>query len=172
MKTIQACRGQAPARCGKGAPHGATCRRALRVGRARSSEGNIATAAAGANRPTDALVAIESTTALRPGGAATTFVAAAVQSTITGNPVVIAENGASNLTAFAGLGALPAEADSSAFTAGGSTNTVSAEQTAAADSVPIARAAVVVAAIQDAVGVNPVGCAGRCSRRLAALASL
>ena len=139
-------------------------RRALRVGRARPSEGDIAAASAGANRLTDTLVTIEPATTLGSSGAATTLVAAAVQRTITGDPVVVAEDGSSYLAAFARLGALPAEPDGPAITARGSADTVRAEQTTAADGVSIARAAIVVAAVQDAVGVDPVRCADRGSR--------
>ena len=68
--------------------------------------------------------------------------------------------------------ALAAETDGAATTTRGSADSVRAAQTAAADSVTVAPATVIVTAVQNAVGVNPVRCADRRPRSLAALAGL
>ena len=145
---------------------------AFPVGRARSAKGNIAAASAAANRLTDTLSAIEPTTTLGSCGAATALEAATVQRTITGDPIVVAEDRSSHLAAFAGMGALPTEPDGPASTPGGSADSIRAEQTTAADGVSIAPASVVVAAVQDAVGVEPVRGTDRGPRRLTALTGL
>lgn len=62
------------------------------------------------------------------------------------------------------MGALPTEADGAAAATRGSAGSVRAEQSTAADGVPITPAAVVVAAVEDAVGVDPVRSADRGSR--------
>jgi hypothetical protein len=151
---------------------GAADRCALSVGGACAAEGDIAAPSAAANRLADAAAAIEPTAALRSGGAAAALIAAAVESTVTGDPIVVAEDGSSRLAAFARLGALPAETDGAATTTRGSADPVRAAQTAAADGVAVAPAAVIVTAVQNAVGVNPVRCADRRPRSLAALAGL
>jgi len=145
---------------------------AFRVGRAGPAEGNIAATSAAANRLTDSIRAIEPAATLGSRGATTTLIAAAVQSTITGDPIVVAENSASHLAAFASSGALPTEPDGPATSARGSADSVRAEQTAAADGVSITRAAIVVATVQDAIGVDPVRGANRGPRRLTALSGL
>ncbi len=134
---------------------------ALRIGRARAAQGDIAAATAAAYRLTDAASAVESATTLRSSGAAATFITAAVQRTIAGDPVVIAEDGSSRLAAFARIGALPAEPDRPAVTTRGSADSVGAEQATTADGISITPAAAVVAAVQDAVGVDPVRGADR-----------
>jgi hypothetical protein len=131
-------------------------RSALGIGRTRPAEGDISTAKTATNRATDTLTTVEPTTTLCSSRAATTFVAAAVQRTVAGDPVVIAEDGSSHLAAFAGLGALPTEPDGAAATTRGSASSVRAEQPTAADGVPITPAAVVVAAVEGAIGVDPV----------------
>src|SRR5829696_9864231 len=146
--------------------------RAFRVGRACPAEGDIAATQAAANWLTDTISAIEPAAALRSRGAATALVTAAVQRTIRGDPVVVTENCPARLAALARLGALPAKSDSPAITTRGSADAIGATQTTAADGVSIARAAVVVAAVQDAVGVDPIRGADRGPRRLAALAGL
>ena len=137
---------------------------ALGIGRARPAEGDVSTAETATDRATDALTTVEPATTLGSSGAATTFVAAAVQRTIAGDPVVIAEDGSSHLAAFAGMGALPTEPDGAAATTRGSAGSVGAEQPTAADGVPITPAAVVVAAVEGAIGVDPVRSADRGSR--------
>jgi hypothetical protein len=151
---------------------GSADRRALRVGRARPAEGDIAATQAAANWLTDALGTIETATALGSSRAATTLEAAAVQGTIAGDPIVVAENSASRLAAFAGVGALPTKSDGPAITTRGSADSVRAEQTTAADVVSITPAAAVVTAVQDAVEVDSVRGADRGSRRLTALTGL
>ena len=141
---------------GGSADHGA-----LRIGRTRPTEGDISATSASANRPTNTLITIKPATTLGSSGAAATLVAAAVQGTVTGDPVVIAEDGSSCLAAFSRLGALPAEPDGPTITTRGSAGPVRTAQTTAADGVSITRAAVVVAAVQDAVRVDPVRCADR-----------
>ena len=111
--------------------------RAFRVGGARPAESNIAATEAATNWLTDAARAIESATTLGSCGAAPTLIAAAVQSTIAGDPIVVAENGASHLAAFARSGALATEPDGPATTTRGSADSVRAEQTTAADLVSI-----------------------------------
>jgi len=71
--------------------------------------------------------------------------------TIAGDPIVVAEDCSSHLAAFAAMGALPTESDSAATTTCGPAGSIGAEKTAAADSVSIAPAAIVVAAVEDAV---------------------
>ena len=151
---------------------GSADRRALRVGRARPAEGDIAATSTATNRLTDTLGAIETATTLGSSRAATALIAAAVQRAIAGDPIVVAEDRASHLAAFARLGALPTEPDGAAAATRGSADSIRAEQTTAADGVSIARAAIVVAAVQDAVGVDPVRGADRRPRRLAALSGL
>jgi len=151
---------------------GSTNRCALRVGRACAAEGDIAAPSAAANRLADTAGTIESAATLRSSGAATTLIAAAVESTVTGDPIVVTEDGPSRLAAFAGLGALAAETDGATTTTRGTADPVRAAQTAAADGVTITPAAVIVTAVQNAVGVNSVRCADRRSRGLAALARL
>jgi hypothetical protein len=136
-------------------------RGALRIGRAGAAEGDIAAAPAAADWLTDATATIEPATTLRSSGAAPAFIAAAVQRTVTGDPIVIAEDRASDLAAFARVGALSAESDGPATTTRGAADSVRAEQTTAADGIPIAPAAVVVAAVEDAVGIDPVRGADR-----------
>ena len=154
------------------AERGSADRGAFRVGRTCPAEGDIAATQAAANWLTDALGTIEPATTLGPSGAATALVAAAVQWTIAGDPIVVAENGASHLAAFAGMGALSTEPDGPAVTTCGSADSVRAKQTTAADFVSITPAAAVVTAVQDAIGVDPVRGADRGSRRLTALTGL
>lgn len=146
--------------------------RALRVGRAGPAEGDIAATQAAADWLTDTSSAIEPAATLGSRGAAAALVTAAVQRTITGDPIVVTENGATRLAALARPGALPAKSDSPAITTRGSADAVGATQTTAANRVSIARAAVVVAAVQDAVGVDPVRGTDRGPRCLAALTGL
>src|SRR5215217_5528384 len=117
--------------------------RAFRVGRTRPAEGDIAAASAAANRLTDAVITIEPATTLGSGGAAAALIAAAVQRTIAGDPIVITEDRSSYLTALARLGALATEPDGPATTRG-STDSARAAQTTAADRVAIARTTIVV----------------------------
>jgi hypothetical protein len=140
---------------------GTADRRALRVSRARPAEGDIAATEAATNRLTDTASAIEPTATLGSSGAAATLIAAAVQRTIAGDSVVVAENRAPHLAAFARMGALPTKPDGAAAAARGSADPICAEQTTAADLVAIAPATIVVAAVQDAVGVNSVRRADR-----------
>jgi hypothetical protein len=151
---------------------GSTDCRALRIGRARPTKGDIATTQAASNGLTDATSAIEPAAALRSRGAATALVTAAVQRTIAGNPIVVAENRAARLAALARLGTLPTEPDGPAIATRSSADSVGAAQTTAADGVPITPAATVVTAVQDAVGVNPVRGADCGPRRLTALTGL
>jgi hypothetical protein len=146
--------------------------RALGICRARATESDIPAAPAGAKRATDALVTIKSTATLRTGRAAAAFISAAIQRTIAGNPVVVTEHGAAGLTAFARCGALPTQADGPAVAASSAADAIDTEQTTAANDVPIAPAAIIVAAVQSAVGVDPIGCANRGPCRLAALPGL
>ncbi|MDF2757395.1 MAG: hypothetical protein K0S99_26 [Thermomicrobiales bacterium] len=146
--------------------------RALRVSRAGPAKGDIAPTQAAADWLANTISAIDPAAALRSRGAATALVTAAVQRTISGDPVVVTENGAARLTALGRLGALPAEPYGPTITTRGSTDAVGATQTTAADGISIARAAVVVAAVQDAVGVDPIRGADRGPRRLAALTGL
>ena len=141
-----------------------TDRRAFRVGRACATESDVSTAATAADRATDALTTIEPAAALGSSRAATTFIAAAVQRSIAGNAIVVAEDGPSGLAAFARTRALPAQADGPAVPAPGTADSTHAEQAATADGVPIAPAAAVVAAVEHAVGVDPVRGADRGSR--------
>ena len=143
------------------AERGSADRRALSVGRAGPAEGNIAATPAAANRSAHALGTIEPAAALGPGRAATALKAAAVQRPIAGDPIVVAENGSSNLAAFTRVGTLPAEPDGPTVTARGAADAIRTEQTTAADLVSIARTAIVVAAVEGAVRVNPVRCADR-----------
>jgi hypothetical protein len=129
---------------------------ALRIGRARPAEGDVSTTETATDRATDAPKTVEPTTTLGSSRAATTFVAAAVQRTIAGDSVVIAEYGSAHLATFAGMGALPAEPDGAAATTRGSADSVRAEQATAANGVPITPAAVVVATVEGAVGVDPI----------------
>jgi hypothetical protein len=139
------------------AERGSADRRALRVGRARPAEGDIAaTEAIATNRLTDAASTIESTATLGSSGAAATLIAAAVQRTITGDSIVVAENRAPYLATFARMGALPTEPDGAAAAARGPADPVCAEQATAADLVAIAPATTVMAAVQDAVEVDAV----------------
>jgi hypothetical protein len=147
-------------------------RRALRVCRARPAEGDIAATQTAADRLANASGTIETATTLGSSRAAATFVAAAIQRTVAGDPVVIAEDRSSHLAAFARLGALPTESDGAATTTRGSADSIRADQATAADDVAITRAAIVVAAVQDAVGVDPVRRADRRPCRLAALSGL
>ena len=151
---------------------GSADRRALRVGRARPAEGNIAATSAAADRLTDALSAIESAATLRSSGATAALIAAAIQRTVAGDPVVVAEDGSAHLAAFTRMGALPPEPNGPAVAARGSADSARAEEATAADGIAIARAASVVAAVEDAVGVDSVRCADRGARRLAALTGL
>ena len=129
---------------------------ALSVGGTCTTEGNIAAPSATANRLADAAGAIEPAATLRSSGAAATFIAAAVERTIAGDPIVVAEDGPSRLAAFASISALAAETDGPATTIRGSADSVRAAQTAAADRVTVAPTTVIVTAVQNAVGVNPV----------------
>jgi hypothetical protein len=131
-------------------------RGALRIGGAGAAEGDTAAAETTADWLTDAAGAVEPATTLRSGRTATTLKAAAVQRTVAGDPIVIAEDGATDLAAFARVGALPAEPNGPAATTRGAADSVRAEQTTAADDIPIAPAAVVVAAVEDAIGIDPV----------------
>jgi hypothetical protein len=135
--------------------------RALGISRTGPAEGDISTAETACDRATDTPTTVEPAATLRSGRAAATLIAAAVQRTIAGNPVVIAEDRSSHLAAFAGMRALPTEPDGPATTTRGSAGSVGAEQPTAADGVPITPAAVVVAAVEDAIGVHPVRCADR-----------
>src|SRR5215213_6454853 len=67
-------------------------RRALRVSRARPTEGDVAATQAATNRLTDALRAIEPATTLGTRGATAALIPAAVQRTIAGDPIVVAED--------------------------------------------------------------------------------
>jgi len=149
----------------------ANCR-ALRVSCARPTKGDIAAAQAATNRLTDAFSTIEPATTLGPSRAAAALIAAAVQRTIAGEPIVVAENRSSHLAAFAGLGALTTEPNGATAAASGSAGPVRTEQTTAADLVSIARAAIVMAAVQDAVRVDPVRRTDHRPRGLAALSGL
>ena len=80
---------------------GSADRRALRVSRARPAEGDVAATEAAANRLTDALHTIEPATTLGSSGTAAALIAAAVQRTIAGDPIVVAEDRSSHLAAFA-----------------------------------------------------------------------
>jgi hypothetical protein len=126
---------------------GATDSCALRVGRACAAEGNIATPSAAANRLANAVAAIEPTATLRSSRAAAALIAAAVESAVTCDPIVVTEDGPSRLAALGRLGALAAEPDSAATTIRGSADPVCAAQTAAADGVTITPAAVIVTAV-------------------------
>jgi hypothetical protein len=137
---------------------------ALGIGRARPAEGDVSTAETATDRATDTRTTVEPATTLGSSGAATTFVAAAVQGTIAGDPVVIAEDRSSHLTAFAGMRALPTKPDGPAAATRGSAGSVGTLQPTTADSVPITPAAVVVAAVEDAIRVDPVRSADRGSR--------
>ena len=130
--------------------------RALGIGRTGSAEGDISTAETATDRATDAPTTVEPATTLGPSGAATPFVAATVQRTIAGDSVVIAEDGSAHLATFAGMGALPAESDGPAAATRGSADSVRAEEATAANGVPITPAAVVVTAVEGAIGVDPV----------------
>ena len=143
---------------------GSTDRRALRVSRARPAEGDVAAAEAATNRLTDTASTIEPTATLAASGATAALIAAAVEWTVAGNPIVVAEDRSSDLTAFTRTRALPSESDSAAATARGSAHSICAEQATAANDIARARAAIVVAAIQDAVGVDSVRCADCRSR--------
>ncbi len=138
-----------------------TDRCALRIGSARAAEGDVSTAETATDRATDALTTIEPATTLGSSRAATALEAAAVQRTVAGDPVVIAEDGSTRLAAFARVGALPAKPNGSAIAARGATDAIRAAQTTATDGIPITPAAVVVAAVQDAVGVDAVRGADR-----------
>jgi hypothetical protein len=151
---------------------GSTNRRALGVRCARPTKGDIAATEAATNWLTDALSTIEPATTLGPSGAAAALIAAAVQRTIAGDPIVVAENRSSHLAAFAGTGALTTKPDGATATAGGPAGPVRAEQASAANGVAVAGAAIVMAAVQDAVRVNPVRRTDHRSRSLAALSGL
>ena len=142
----------------------ATSRRALGVRSARAADSDVSTSSAGTYWATNAFGAVESATALGPGTATTAFISAAVEGTVTGNPIVFAEDRATGLAAFAGGGALSAEPNSPATAAPGAADTIDAAQTTAADDIPVAPATVVVTAVQDAVRVDSVRCADRGSR--------
>ena len=146
-------------------------RRALRISRARPAESDVAATQADTNRLTDALRTIEPTATLGSSGAAAALKTAAVQRTIAGDPVVVAENRAPNLAAFACVGALATEPDGAAA-ARGSAGPIRAELTTTADLVAIAPTAIVVATVQGAVEVDPVRCADCRPRCLAALSGL
>src|SRR3712207_6319963 len=92
---------------------GSADRRALRVSGARAAEGDIAATSAAANRLADTSSTIESAATLRSSGAATALIAAAVERTIAGDPIVVTEDGPSRLAAFTRLSALAAEPDGS-----------------------------------------------------------
>ena len=151
---------------------GSTGRRALCVGSACAAEGDVAATEAATNRLADTVGTIEPAATLGSSGAAAALIAAAVERPVTGDPIVIAEDGSPRLAAFAGLGALPPEADGAATTTRRSTDPICADQPTAADRVTRARAAIVVAAVQDAVGVNSVRRADCRPRGLAALSCL
>jgi hypothetical protein len=139
---------------------GSTDRRALRVSRARPAEGDVAaTEAATTNRLTDTASTIEPTATLGSSGAAATLITAAVQRTIAGDSIVVAEDRAPDLAAFARMSALPTEPDGAAAAARGSADPIRALQTTAADFVAIAPATIVVAAVQGAIEVDPIRCA-------------
>jgi hypothetical protein len=135
---------------------GTTDRRALRICRARAAKGDVSTAEAASDRTTDAVTTIEPTAALGSRGAATTLIAAAVQRSVAGDPVVITEDRSPHLAAFARLGALPTEPDGSAATTRGSADSIRAKQPTTADSVTIAPTAVVMAAVQNPIRVDAV----------------
>ncbi len=139
-------------------------RGALRIGCARATKGDVATAETATDRATDALTTIEPATTLGSSRAATTLITAAIQRTVARDPIVIAENGSSDLAAFARVGALPAEPDGPAVAARRTADSIRAAQPAATDRVSITPAAVVVAAVEDTIGVDPVRCTDRCSR--------
>ena len=150
----------------------ATLGRALGIRGAPATEGDVAAALTAANRGTDPVGAIQPPTTLRPDRAASALVTAAVECTVAGDAIVGAEDSAAGLAALAGRRALAAKPDGPArsFTAGA--GAVEAHQTAAADDVPVARAASVVAAIERPIGVDTVGRADRGPGRLAALPRL
>ena len=79
---------------------GSADRRALRVSRARPAEGDVAATEAATNRLTDAASTIEPTATLGSSGAAAAFITAAVEGTVAGNPIVIAEDRSTDLAAF------------------------------------------------------------------------
>jgi hypothetical protein len=145
---------------------------AFRVGRARPTESDVASAATATNRLTDTPGAIEPTAALGSRGATTTLIPAAVQSAIAGDSIVVAEDGAAYLAAFARLGTLPTEPDRPAAASRGATCSIDAAETTAADGVSITRSAIVVAAVQDTIGVDSVRGADHGSCRLTALSGL
>ena len=150
----------------------ASSRRALGVCRARAADSDVSTPSTGTYWATNALGAVESATALGSGTATTAFISAAVEGTVTGNPIVFAEDRATGLAAFAGRGTLPAEPDCPATAAACTADTTGTTQAAATNDVPITPTTVVMAAVQNAVRIDPVRCADRCPRRLAALPGL
>jgi hypothetical protein len=106
---------------------GSADRRALRVSRARPAEGDVAaTEAATTNRLTDTASTIVPTATLGSSGAAATLITAAVQRTIAGDSIVVAEDRAPYLAAFARMGALPTEPDGAAAAARGSADPIRA----------------------------------------------
>ena len=101
--------------------------RAFGIGRTRPAEGYVSSTETATDCPTDALIAVEAATALRSSGAAATFVAAAIQSSVAGDPVVIAEDGSPGLAAFTRMGTLSAKSDGPAVTARGAADPTSAK---------------------------------------------
>jgi len=139
----------------------ATCGRTLGISRTSTTDSDVSTAPASPNWTTDTLVAVESTAAVGASRATTTFVAAAVKGSVTCYAIVIAEDRAARLATLRGGSTLSAQAHGSTTSTTSAADSVGTEQTAATDDVPIAGTAVVVAAIQHAVRVNPVRCANR-----------
>ena len=79
---------------------GSADRCAFRVSRARPAESDVAAAKAATNRLTDTSRTIESATTLASRGAAAALIAAAVEGTVAGDPIVVAEDRSSDLAAF------------------------------------------------------------------------
>ena len=97
---------------------------AFSIGCTRPAEGDVSTAETATDCATDTLIAVEAATALRSSGAAATFVAAAIQGSVAGNAVVIAEDGSPGLAAFTRMGALAPKADGPAVTARGAADSI------------------------------------------------
>jgi hypothetical protein len=147
-------------------------RRALGIGGAWASEGNIAAAAASANRTANAIRAVEAATALGSSGATTTLIPAAVAGAITGYPVIFAEDRPAGLATLTCGGTLTSKTDGPATPPGSAADTVCAAEPATADRVPITPTTIVMTAVQSTIGVNAVRCADRGPRCLTALPRL
>ena len=134
----------------------AACRGTFGIGSTRAAEGDITAASAGADRTTDTVCAVQSATALGAGRASTAFVPAAIEGTVAGYPVVLAEDRAPGLAALTRGGALATKTDGPATAAGGTADTICAAKPTAANRVPITPTSIVVTAVQNAVGVDGV----------------